>query len=75
MKYPDCPDNTPDECSFLHGSTCSTLLGWTPEYNRKGELLNSDPNTRSTRISCRKCGNTWIKTTQHGKTDFERKEK
>ncbi len=70
MEYPDCPNNTPDECVFQHGTTGRTLLGYTPTFNRKGEVTNKDPNITSSSFSCQVCGKLWRTKTQYGETEI-----
>lgn len=53
----DC--DTPDECQFVHSTVSSTLMYFQPIFNRKGQNINPDRNTKSYDISCQKCGKIW----------------
>jgi len=69
--YPECPINEPNQCVFVNGYKCSTLMAWRPEYNRKGELLNSNPNTITTKLSCYTCQKSWVRRRKNGETTFK----
>lgn len=47
------------ECRILQTSQVSTLAAWTPIYNKKGELVNEDPNSIYSFYSCNVCGAKW----------------
>lgn len=71
MKHPECPNKTPKECVFSHWSSSSTCLGWTPKFNRDGEMINDNPNITTTRMSCNICGKYWDAKTSYNDTTFE----
>lgn len=58
MRFPECPTSRAD-CRFTVGPETATCIGWTPEYDRHGNLLNSDPNYRHAEIECRTCNRRW----------------
>lgn len=64
--FPPCPDKRTD-CAFSGGGMCTTLLGWTPVYDRAGKLLNADPNTITRTVSCHTCRRQWLTRTRGGK--------
>ena len=61
------------ECRFSEGMMTMTAMGWQPEYDKHGKLLNSNPNIRTTDMWCNTCGLRWTIRTQSGKTTIEEK--
>lgn len=59
------------ECRFRTGMSTSTLLGWTPVYDKNGRLVNKNPNTTKTDVMCGTCGKQWLAVTQYGETEFK----
>lgn len=55
---PDC-DRT--DCVVQEGGSMSTCIGWTPTYDKFGNLLNSDPNKTTSMMSCITCGKNWVR--------------
>lgn len=51
------------------GASVSTLLAWTPAYDRSGNLTGSDPNKTTRQPRCITCGRSWTVTTQAGRPD------
>lgn len=72
MKFPECPDKRED-CRFITGGTICTDMAWFPEYDKNGQLLNSNPNSESTEITCTVCGRKWWHVRQHGLESLELK--
>lgn len=72
MKQPIAPTRCKSKtnCRLRYGSTICFPIGWTPEYDGNGKLLNSDPSTYSTNVSCRTCGGTWYRNERAGKTTW-----
>ena len=58
------------ECRFETGGTRVTLLGWKPVYDKDGNQLNQDPNTKTTEIRCTVCYKIWQATERYGETSF-----
>jgi hypothetical protein len=65
----DCPR---EDCRIQNRGTSSTLMGWTPTYDKYGRQLNSNPNTVKTHFHCLTCGEAWIRKTKSGVTTIER---
>lgn len=61
------------ECRFSTGLMMTTAMAWMPEYDKYGKLLNSNPNIRTTDMSCSECGKQWTITQQSEKTTIEEK--
>ena len=68
-RWPDCPDGRTD-CRLSETRTFSTLLAWTPEYGRDGNLLNQDPNKHYSEIQCSTCKRRWGRVQHRGSTTF-----
>ena len=47
------------DCSITFGAYTSTLLGWTPTYNKFGKQTSKDPNYRTQTARCLTCNKTW----------------
>ena len=54
-----------EDCRIVSLGSYTTCLGWTPIYDKHGNLLNSDPNKITTEYKCTVCGNNWIETKQN----------
>ena len=50
-----CP-NDKDHPSFHSFGGTSTLMGWTPKYDKQGRPLNANPNTKEEAFKCSVCG-------------------
>lgn len=48
-----------EDCRIEAGMTTTTLLGWTPVFDKHGRPINHDPNTRTTAMRCQSCGRKW----------------
>lgn len=48
-----------EDCIIEDLGSRTTLLGWTPTYNKQGQLLNSDPNITTTYYRCIICKSNW----------------
>lgn len=46
------------------------MLGWMPQYDGFGNLLNQDPNKHTQNVSCSTCGRSFVVETQYGKEDW-----
>lgn len=57
------PDCDRDDCRVSMGATMTTCMGWSPVFDKHGKMLNKDPNTSTTQMSCLTCGKTWNKIT------------
>lgn len=70
MRHPAC--TTPDECRILDHGTFTTAAAWSPEYDGDGNIRNAgtNPNTRTTRLSCRACGRRWDRIHRRGETTY-----
>lgn len=60
-----------DDCRIAMGGGTSTLMGWTPTYDRHGKQIGSDPNTHTQEVSCLTCRRQWIATTRSGETSIK----
>jgi len=68
--YSQIACDTPKLCRFSHGPMTTTLLGWEPEYDREGNVLNSNsnPNKSSQQIRCNHCGREFTLISQFNET-------
>lgn len=67
-RFPDCPR---DDCRFAEDqASFTTAMAWTPVYDKHGQRLNHNPNTRTTQIACETCGGAWARITRAGETTF-----
>jgi hypothetical protein len=66
-RFPICER---EDCRFTEGLSTVTAMGWTPEYDKHGRLLNHNPNISQTDVMCSTCNKSWIRRTQHGETTF-----
>lgn len=65
-EFPDCPDGRED-CRFSKWHVYPvTLLGWTPEYDRSGRILNRDPNPQLVDWYCGICRRKWTASYRQG---------
>lgn len=55
MKIPSEILNCKKDCRFIDQPGMTTLLGYTPIYNKEGEVDNKNPNERTGQYSCIKC--------------------
>lgn len=56
---PEC-GNEPETCRLTTVSQVQEpLIEWTPEYNGIGQMVNSDPNTFISTITCSACDGEW----------------
>jgi len=53
-----------EDCLVMRGPGMTTLLGWTPLYDKAGTLVNKDPNTTTLQCKCVTCGEQWTETHQ-----------
>lgn len=59
---PPCPRKTPKECRFADLGGTTTLMGWTPVYDRAGDRIDhGDPNKTTITFKCLVCGLTYSK--------------
>lgn len=56
------------DCRVSLEGGVSTLVGWTPVYDRHGQLLNEDPNTHTQGAYCGACRKRWTVSQTAGKT-------
>lgn len=56
---------------FESDFSTTTLLGWTPQYDGSGKLLNSNPNTTEEGYRCLECNTCHMKVTKYGKSEFK----
>jgi hypothetical protein len=52
-----------EDCRIERGISTTTLMGWTPTYDKYGNQLNRDPNKTTTQMRCTACGKSWMETT------------
>lgn len=67
-RFPICDR---EDCRFSEGMSTMTAMHWTPVYDKRGNLLNSNPNTSRTHVGCSTCGKDWMRVTSSGETVFE----
>jgi hypothetical protein len=58
-----------DACRIEFGAGTSTLVGWTPIYDKSGNRVNEDPNAFVQEVSCQTCGKKWSVSTVLGATE------
>lgn len=68
----DCPR---EDCAIQDRGSTSTLLAWSPTYDKNGNRIDKgDPNTRTTKYIRRSCYREWYVSTQYGESKItERK--
>ena len=57
-----------EDCRFQNLGSSTTLIGWSPVYDKQGNQVNHDPNTRRTGYRCTSCARRFEVKTQSGKT-------
>ena len=57
-----------EDCRIVLGGGSSTLLAWTPTFDRHGKQIGSDPNIHTQDVYCRTCRRRWITKTRSGET-------
>jgi hypothetical protein len=63
--------NCEKDCRFTYEGESTTLLGWTPVYDKTGVQRNENPNIRKQTIDCLTCNKRWCFETQYGQTKIE----
>ena len=58
-------------CKFISQNEMTTLIGWTPVYDKFGKQLNRDPNTTKKTVCCLTCGKQWYLSSTLGVTTIE----
>lgn len=53
-----------EDCRIEHLGGTSTLMGWSPTFDKHGNQIGSDPNIRISRSRCATCGAEWELRTQ-----------
>jgi transposase-like protein len=48
-----------EDCSILDHGSITTLIAWSPSYDKNGNIQGTNPNTVITRYECRMCGKQW----------------
>lgn len=48
-----------DDCRIEFLGSSQTLLGWSVEYDKYGNMVTHDPNTTTSEYKCRICGKWW----------------
>ena len=48
-----------EDCVIIDRGSSTTLLAWMPAFDKYGNPLNKDLNTRTTDYYCRTCGKEW----------------
>ena len=46
-------------CAIQQTRSYTTLIGWTPTYDKWGTVTTKDPNTTTSEYKCLTCGKTW----------------
>lgn len=59
----DCPRN---DCRLTVGMSSTTLLGWSPVYDKHGDRIDSDPNWTTVEYRCARCKVAWKVRTREG---------
>ena len=69
MELPDtsCDRN---DCRFTFGPAATTLLYYTPIYDKHGNNTNPDGNTTTCDITCSTCKRVWRSTRRYGITKY-----
>jgi len=49
-----------EDCRVIVLGRMTTLLGWSPTYDKHGNLIDKDPNTVTTHYQCTVCGKDWV---------------
>jgi hypothetical protein len=58
------------ECSFSGSGSMTTLMGYTPTWDKHGNMTSRDPNITTSEIRCSTCGKRWLSRTQYGETTY-----
>ncbi len=57
------------DCNITERSGVSTLVAWTPTYDKLGNRTDrGDPNSYTSELRCSKCGQQWSVVTRFGET-------
>lgn len=51
-----------EDCRILNLGSSTTLLGWTPVYDKYGNDISVNPNKTTTHYRCSVCGRDWTET-------------
>jgi hypothetical protein len=57
-----------EDCSIISHGSITTLIAWTPSYDKNGNLQGEDPNDVISRYECRTCGKQWQIASGGGRT-------
>ena len=55
-----------EDCRIQALGCTTTCMGYLPTYDKNGNLISKDPNTRTCRYSCSICNREWTTKTQYG---------
>ncbi len=58
-----------DACRVSYGGSATTLMGFTQEYDKKGNPLHRDPNITTSNFGCSTCGRQWKVKSRDGEPD------
>lgn len=68
----EIPDkNCEGNCRYTIESETTTLVAYTPVYDKNGNPVNPDPNTIYGKMFCSTCNRLWSYKKQYGKCSFE----
>lgn len=59
------------DCSISDLGSETTLIGWTPSYDKNGRRQGFDPNTHTAHYRCSTCGASWKVKTGGGRAKPE----
>ena len=59
MKYPDCPENTPDACRFSDAGSSITCMHSPIVFDRDNNPVGGGCNTITGGVRCQTCGKMW----------------
>lgn len=62
----DCPR---EDCCVAHTGSSTTLMGWSPTYDKRGNQQGRDPNIITSSYVCHTCGLSWRVKSQDGRED------
>ena len=54
---PECDQQ--NKCRFISRGSSRTLMGWTPTYDREGNMIGKDPNRTTSYWQCGTCDKGW----------------
>jgi len=60
------PDCSREDCLIQYLGGSSTLMSWTPTYDKDGNQVNQDPNTHTKAYRCTICSKQWCTKTRLG---------